>query len=68
MYAGLHTPAHVQALHIMAPILDLNTPPTDYTKALATAFKAESGVDVVPTYVPAAQVNSEIEFEVSACV
>lgn len=48
----------------MAPILDAANPPTDYTKDLALAFKLETTVDVVPTFVPAAQVNAEIEFEV----
>ncbi len=50
-----------QALHIMLP--DLSDTATADFKQLSDSFKDREGVEVVPTFVPAAQINSEIEFE-----
>eukprot|EP00198_Chlamydomonas_reinhardtii_P006519 XP_001695855.1 predicted protein [Chlamydomonas reinhardtii] len=50
-----------RALHTMLP--DLGDSVTDYFKNVSETFKDSESVEVVPTFVPAAQINSEIEFE-----
>lgn len=42
---------------------DLGDSVTDYFKNVSETFKDSESVEVVPTFVPAAQINSEIEFE-----
>lgn len=42
---------------------DLSDTATANFKTLSDSFKDREGVEVVPTFVPAAQINSEIEFE-----
>ncbi|PNH02646.1 hypothetical protein TSOC_011361 [Tetrabaena socialis] len=42
---------------------DLGDDVTQYFKSLSDQFKDMEGVEVVPTFVPASQINSEIEFE-----
>ncbi|KAG2501553.1 hypothetical protein HYH03_000060 [Edaphochlamys debaryana] len=50
-----------RALHTMLP--DLGDGATEYFKGLSEGFKDMELIEVVPTFVPAAQINSEIEFE-----
>ncbi|GFR48855.1 hypothetical protein Agub_g10809 [Astrephomene gubernaculifera] len=50
-----------RALHTMLP--DLGTDVTSYLKSLSDSFKDLEGIEVGPTFIPAAQINSEIEFE-----
>jgi len=50
-----------RALHVMMP--DLGDRSTEWLKAQADLFKDQSQVeDVVPTFVPATQINAEVEF------
>ena len=56
----------VQALHVMLP--DLGDTATAYLKLQSDSFYGANGaapdrVEVVPTFVPSGQINSEIEFE-----
>lgn len=56
-----HVVALCRALHVMMP--DLGDECTSYLKSVADTFKTTNGkFEVVPTFVPATQINSEVEF------